>query len=494
MKSHRKCRNILAVILGIATVASLLANATATEAPDVLEYVTQDGDSITWVLKHNEDFNQEFAPPATWEIDNYEERDDIFFDEKGYGIYELWDKVGGQEGITIFENELNSFTAFRQSYTYGESEIVDGVEVPWLTVESYGRGKVGATEPDSGGYIYKNEQGNAVLTCPTPTDAVILRSTNPLPDTYRLEITVKDLNVGGKNYDKETYWEDPHWTQDAWTSDGYMNGYDSDTAMQLRAGPWRPSGDTLDVDDPFAPSYDQNGGYFLSIVDYANPKPHNNLFLHHHRKVAMDFDNNVDFIKGWGGPWSKVWNGTKYVDDGSRYISMLWANGNNPDVSTTHNYLQYLMTGQKFYTFTPDEDQTPRLNTVEMVDKYIPGNEYTFTITRTPKYYEMSVSGEFFYGGKTTYSHRKEHVATIIQDGEVIEVPTWHFNQSVKELKDLGYIPPTENFNLYGEELETWPDNTGYPDYFFTGMPHINYYQGSMTYTNLKLYVPEGCE
>lgn len=27
-----------------------------------------------------------------------------------------------------------------------------------------------------------------------------------------------------------------------------------------------------------------------------------------------------------------MWNGTEYVDDGSRYISMLWANGNHPDL------------------------------------------------------------------------------------------------------------------------------------------------------------------
>lgn len=84
--------------------------------------------------------------------------------------------------------------------------------------------------------------------------------------------------------------------------------------LSLNASPWRPSGDTLHPKNQFAPSYDQNGGYFLGIVDYADPKLHSNLFLHH-RKVAMDTDTNVDFIDDWGGPWSKVWNSTKYVDD-----------------------------------------------------------------------------------------------------------------------------------------------------------------------------------
>lgn len=257
--------------------------------------------------------------------------------------------------------------------------------------------------------------------------------------------------------------------------------------LSLNAGPWRPSSDTLDPKNPFAPSYDQNGGYFLSIVDYANPKPHNNLFLHHHRKVAMDTDNNVDFIDGWGGPWSKVWNGTKYVDDGSRYISMLWANGNKVDVSPEkdlHRYLEYLMTGQKFYTFNPS-DKSPRVNTVEMVDKYIPGNEYTFTIERTPEYYKMSVKGVFFYGGDTTYEHTKYHLPSE-KNGYTY---TWHFNQTTEELQ--GITPPSDTLYYNGVSLETWPANGEYPDYFFTGMPHINYYEGSMTYSSLKLYYPK---
>lgn len=88
---------------------------------------------------------------------------------------------------------------------------------------------------------------------------------------------------------------------------------------------------------------------------------------------------------------------------------MLWANGNEVDVSPEkdlHRYLEYLMTGQKFYTFNPSDD-SPRVNTVEMVDKYIPGNEYVFVIERTPEYYKMSVTGDFFYGGHKTYEHTK---------------------------------------------------------------------------------------
>ena len=67
----------------------------------------------------------------------------LYFGDNGIFIEQLWDLVGGEAGVNIFTNELNSLTSFRQSYTYGQ----DG----WLTIETYGRGENGASEPDSGG-------------------------------------------------------------------------------------------------------------------------------------------------------------------------------------------------------------------------------------------------------------------------------------------------------------------------------------------------------
>lgn len=478
MKVSQKSRRLCAILLVLATLLSVSALAVDTTGSIGAEGQEE---NIQWMVLYDENFQEKPDIPTEWVVDNYSEQDDEFYGEDGIAIEHMWDVVGGPVAVEVYKKELASFQSFRQSYTYGQED--------WLTIEAYGRGDVDAKAPQNGGQFLWTE-GEGILRCTDHTDAVIIRSTNELPDTYKLEVTVKNIDVGGKNYD-ENFWEDPHWTQDAWTSNGQMNGYEhtwdgvsGKIATSLRAGPWRPAEDNFYRRDPFAPAYDQNGGYFLSIVDYPDPKPHNNIFLHHHRKVAMDTDNNVDFVGAWEGPWSKVWNGTKYVDDGSRYISMLWANGGHPNVSNRHNYLQYLQTGQKFYTFQPDTGE-PRINTVEMVDKYLPDEEYTFTIIRTPEYYEMSVTGNFFYGGYTTYSHRKDHLPTQENKGTV----TWHFNQSTDELK--GYVPPTDTFDMGGKKLETWPKDSIYPDYFFTGMPHINYYSGSMTYTNLKLSIPE---
>ena len=481
MKVLRESRKLCAILLMLATFLSGSAFAADTTGSVVQEGQEED---IQWKVLYDEQFQDKPEIPQEWIVDDYSIQDDEFYGEDGYAIEHMWNVVGGPAAVKQYRADLASFQSFRQSYTFGE--LIPGKEVGWLTVEAYGRGQLDEKAPEYGGQVIWLESGGAQLICTDHTDAVIIRSTEELPDTYKLEVTVRNMDVGGKNYD-ENFWEDPHWTQDAWTSDGKMNGYDEKTATSLNAGPWRPSGDVFDPENPYAPAYDQNGGYFLSIVDYPDPKPHNNLFLHHHRKVAMDTDNNVDFIDGWGGPWSKVWNGTKYVDDGSRYISMLWANGDHPNLSTKHDYLQYLQTGQKFYSFQPDTGE-PRINTVEMVDKYIPGEEYTFTIIRTPEYYEMSVEGNFFYGGHTTYSHRKDHLPTP----ENNYTYTWHFNQNTDELDRDGkcYNPPNDEFNMGGHTIETWPSTATYPDYFFTGMPHINYYSGSMTYTNLKLSVP----
>src|SRR5690606_16749562 len=35
----------------------------------------------------------------------------------------------------------------------------------------------------------------------------------------------------------------------------------------------------------------ENGYYFLSIMDYEKPAPHNNVFIHNHRKIGMDAYN-----------------------------------------------------------------------------------------------------------------------------------------------------------------------------------------------------------
>lgn len=137
--------------------------------------------------------------------------------------------VVGQAGLDIFTNELNSFTSFRLSYSFGQ----DG----WLTIETYGRGENGASEPDSCGKFVVLPEGGAKLICEEPTDAVIIRSTEALPDTYRLEVTVTAIDVGGKNYDPDTFWEDPG-LRSGTAPNTLMTGLDISPCCGLTAMKW----------------------------------------------------------------------------------------------------------------------------------------------------------------------------------------------------------------------------------------------------------------
>ena len=85
-------------------------------------------------------------------------------------------------------------------------------------------------------------------------DSSIIRSTTPLPATYKISVIIGNINYGLEN----------------------IEGIPNDPAY--------PEGPT-----------NENGVYLLSIVDTLPTLPHTNLWWHQHRKVSLDVDNNV-----WG--------------------------------------------------------------------------------------------------------------------------------------------------------------------------------------------------
>jgi hypothetical protein len=64
---------------------------------------------------------------------------------------------------------------------------------------------------------------------------------------------------------------------------------------------------------------------------------------------------------------------------------------------------------------------------------------------------------------------------------------TWHYNQTPDE-----YDPPDrdEVRTIGGRAVRTWPAGSAYPDHFFFGDPHINFYEGTADFDDLKLYLP----
>jgi hypothetical protein len=384
------------------------------------------GSSALQLVRH-ETFDAPFEEPA-WTEDTYGPESPYHvdpFDEDG----EFFRERGG----ATFEQGLAKFRSFRKSFTYGEAG--------WLTVELYGRDSDKNGEPETGGH-FTSVNGKARLVSTRHYDAAILRSTDALPKRYRVEVTVSNISFGGKK-------------NGSWTSDGKTNGYDGDEV----ADPWR----FTDDDKQPISAVNENGLYFLCITDYARPAPHNNVFIHHHRKVVMDTDNN----QYDGTSWSQVWDplAQRPVEDGSHYVSMIWLNGETFGSEWT---------GNEFTSYTPGGFQTGPI----FADKYLDGEAYVFSVERDEERYTMSVTGKFHYGGQTTY-----RASRAFRDTPVV----WHYNEDAAE-----YTPPyhDETRSYLGSSYSTWPEGSAYPDHFLMGDPHINFYEGSAEFDDLKLYLP----
>ncbi len=384
---------------------------------------------VRWKLVHHETFDTPFAEPKAWVEDRYGKDSPYHvdaYDEDG----EFFRERGGAR----FLEGLAAFRSFRKSYRHGEGG--------WLTVELYGRDSDKDGVPESGGR-FTSEHGKARLVSTRHYDAAILRSTDALPRRYRVEVTASNVAFGGK-------------TDGSFTHDRKVNGYDGDEV----AGPWFFDPKTLAP----RPATTQNGVYFLCITDYPRPAPHNNVFIHHHRKVVMDTDNNDDN----GHAWSSVWDpkAGRAVEDGDRYAGLFWLRGDD----FGHPFF-----GNEFLSYTP----AGFVEGTTFADKYLPGEAYVFSIERDGEAYTLSISGRFYHGGQTTYRASRPFRGPP---------PTWHYNQTPDEAPSPGF---DQERSYLGKTTSTWPAGSAYPDYFFFGDPHINFYEGAAEFDDLKLYLPE---
>ncbi|MCA1827797.1 MAG: hypothetical protein LC689_12795 [Myxococcales bacterium] len=233
------------------------------------------------------------------------------------------------------------------------------------------------------------------LASPAHTDATVIRPTQPLPSKYRISLRVGFASFG----------------------DGKpgLNGYATGTET---AEPWHPSD----------PANGQNGFYWLTILD-AMPRPHNNTWIHHHRKVVIDSDNNVP-------PWMEMWNDSSFSLNGEQPIMIIALDGTQP-VSDLY--------GPPFLSYSAGAWQPS--GDIRAVDSYLPGEWYTASITRADGKFTLEISGRFKYGGLRTYNATVDMAATSV----------FHFDQAQ------------------------------FPDWFMFGDPHNNYYQGYVYYDDVRL-------
>ncbi|MDX2367584.1 MAG: hypothetical protein QNK36_04150 [Colwellia sp.] len=335
---------------------------------------------------YKEDFESfPFYDIPTWRID-----------------YSKYDGPYSESGEYFQQQKIFPPTASRNTITIGKDD--------WLVAEVYTRTK----EPIILDYLDvvadPDDLANQVLKISTPdhTDGVVLRSKNPLPKKYRIT-----LKVGFAEYGNEDE----------------LNGYNDGNE---RAEPWRDLS-----------SVGHNGFYWLAILD-SPPMPHNNIWIHHHRKFVIDSWNRKDF------------NNT---------VNVIALDGK----SETHQVF-----GKKFISYVDSRWQ--KISDVP-VDHYLPNEWYTVTFTRTGLYYEFSIKGRFKNAGKTTYTDRIDYRKNCI----------YHYNQTPEELEPNCIDNREQSF--LGKDFVSWPKDSAYPEYFMFGEPHINYYEGSVLVDDITLEV-----
>jgi hypothetical protein len=112
----------------------------------------------------------------------------------------------------------------------------------------------------------------------------------------------------------------------------------------------------------------------------------------------------------------------------------------------------------------------------------MPDRAYSFAIERDATGYTTDMSGVFRHIGQATLRYHRN----FVEDGK----PIWHYNQTPGEYG--GAFNTTLTFTgPYGSYAkEQWPAGSAYPDFFVIGDPHLNYYEGSASIDDLRLYVP----
>jgi len=265
----------------------------------------------------------------------------------------------------------------------------------WLTVAAYSRSdttkfsdlfQVVPDPADPSNHVLK-------VSSPKSTDGLVVRPTNPLPARYRVCLKVGYASFG-----------------DGKPGPNSLNGYLGGETDE----PWLNGDATL-----------ENGFYWLTILD-ATPRPHNNIWIHHHRKVVIDSDNNKD-------AWTNIWEGKSWVADGQHPIMMFGVDKDGGDDDAN---------GRPFLSWSNGALQPS--GEIRAVDAYKDNTWYSACIERNPTNFVLTVSGDFKWGGQQTYT---------------------------------GTIPISA---VYQAE-------PGIPDFFMFGDPHNNYYRGSVYYDDIKL-------
>ena len=435
----------LAVLVGAAAAASSPAAAEVNPAP-----------TAAWRLVQSEAFTTPASDAsAAWFKDS--DAAGSRYDVDGYdndGAY--FDAVGGP----AFRKQLGTFGQFRKAVPLGSGG--------WLTAELAARDVNRDGKPDGVPAVRTVDlNGNPALLMNEPDHrgGVVLRSTNPLPAEYRVEVTLRTIDFGGM---RNGTWDYP---------DGRINGYKPSGCKTNH--PWATSGDfSRKPCDWTNVRTDSNGFYYLGIADYARPAPRNNVFVHTHRKVVMDGYNRYKYTG------SRLVNCNPLTKAFEPYSS-----GTGNGVNAIFNTPERRWPDQPGTSYVMESEcgtrTTGLVSQAELRPELMPGQSYRFAIERIAGGYTMEMSGSFRHIGESTLRYHRK----FVQDGQAI----WHYNQRPEEYD--GAFNSTWTYSGAGgtyTHANTWPAGSAFPDYFFLGDPHTNFYEGRAHVDDVRLYVPAG--
>jgi hypothetical protein len=321
-----------------------------------------------------------------------------------------------ETGKYFTQREVTPPPGNRSSLAFGKNN--------WLTAELYSRDNDRAITDFISFVDDPSGSDNTVLKLSTlkHTDGAIIRSSQALPKNYRIS-----LKVGFPQYGN---------------GEPGLNGYDSGDEL---AEPWNGHSATA-----------ENGFYWLSILD-SQPKPHNNTWIHHHRKFVIDSDNH-------NPPWMEIYNGDDFESSGKNPIMVI-----APDGARTPN----IRNGSPFISYAADKWQDS--GDIRAIDSYLPNEWYQVTFTREDNVYTFNIEGNFKYSGINAYHGSIDAAEKCI----------WHYNQNSEDLN-----PNCVNNDFFaelGDQFPFWPQSSGFDDFFMIGDPHINYYEGHVYFDDIQL-------
>jgi hypothetical protein len=330
-----------------------------------------------WVTLYQEDLSRASLPQAKWVKDEYPD-----------------DGIHSDNGEFFRKRGIHPPVAYRASAPFGDQG--------WLTFESYSRSNKTRIADLVSIQADPNGKGGKALRVVSPkhTDATVIRPSKPLPAEYRVCVEVGYADFGNGKAGEDN-----------------LNGY---LGLE-KSEPW-----TQYI------ARRENGFYWLTILD-SLPRPHNNVWIHHHRKVVIDSDNNKD-------AWTNIWDGKTFRPSGEHPVMMF---------ALSKDGLDHEFVGKPFISLSGGAWQP--VGEIRAADAYEDKAWYEACVQHDAAEFRLSArsleGGRFKFGGDTRY------------EGGI------------------------EASRVYQADAR--------PEYFMFGDPHNNFYRGTVYYRNIRLEVPK---